>query len=179
MEEWKDLARAGPVLATQTRALPQTQVLVVRTVSCDLERCLAGTRKQPDTVHPPCMTTLGWEVPLLCVLCFSTPLYTVAHGAKQDPDVPSLFPQHGRYRGSQGARECRERKQDSAVFPAPSPPLRPSVQRLLLFSSVGHSTRRLWKVSLKARGGGHDRIGAQYVQPERNRTRRKRAGSPE
>lgn len=43
VEGWEDLARDGPVLATQTRALPQPRVLDVRTTNCVLDRCLAGS----------------------------------------------------------------------------------------------------------------------------------------
>lgn len=46
------------------------------------------------------------------------------------------------------------------------------------FSCTGHSTRRFWKVSLKARSGGHHKIGTQYVQPAGNRTSREVGGRP-
>lgn len=125
----EELARDGPVLATQTRALPGSQVLDVRTTHCIPECCLVGSGALGSSpampTHRLCMTMLGWEVPLLQILHFFQSS-TVVHCTKQDPEVRSLFPPHKQYRGSQGACGCRERKQDSAVFPAPSPPLRPA-----------------------------------------------------
>lgn len=68
MEGWKDLASDGPVLATQTRALPQPQVLGVRTTSRVLELCLRGCEALGSSrtmLTPPRMAVLGWEAPLL------------------------------------------------------------------------------------------------------------------
>lgn len=85
-------------------------------------------------------------------------------------------------RGSGGARKpsctcgCRERKQGSAAFPAPSPPLCPAPPPPL--EHGGHRTRRFWKVSLKARGSRHGRIGAQQGRSVGNWTRRKSWGQP-
>lgn len=128
MEGWEDLARDGSVLATPTRASPQTQVLGVRTISCVLEVCLPGSGalgSSPTMPTHPARPCWGGK----CVFSrFSAFLLssTVSHRAKQDPNVRSPFPVRERYRGSQGACGCRERKQDSAIFPAPSPPLRPA-----------------------------------------------------
>lgn len=41
--------------------------------------------------HRPCMTMLGWEVPLLQILHFFQSS-TAVHCTKQDPEVCSLFP---------------------------------------------------------------------------------------
>lgn len=120
---WQEMARA----ATQTRALPLPQVPGLRTTSYVLELCLAGSgaREQPDSARPPCVASLGWEVPVLQAppLLLSS---AVVHSAKQGPDVRSLSPGPERHWGSQGACGCRERKPDSAAFPAPSPPPRPA-----------------------------------------------------
>lgn len=85
--------------------------------------------------------------------------------------------------GTGGAREqsrtCafRERKQDSTVFPVPSPPRHPSAQRRLLLQ---HGVIRPGASGkfLKARGHGHDRNGVQPVQPGGNRTQREAGGPP-
>ena len=91
--------------------------------------------------------------------------------------APSFHDPSGKGGAREQSRTCafRERKQDSAVFPAPSTPLRPAPPPV---PPRGHPTRRFWKVSLKARGGGHDRIGAQLVQSVGNRTQREAGGPP-
>lgn len=105
----------------------------------------------------------------------------MAYAAKQDPEVRSLLLRPERYRGSPGAvpnlcvlgKETGFRCLSRSL--AASPPLRPAPPP---FAAQGHSTRHFWKVSLKARGHGHDRNGAQPVQPGGNRTQREAGGPP-
>lgn len=113
---------------------------------------------------------------LLQILFYlSSPLwYTVQSGILRS--APSSHDPSSNGGAREPSRTCafRERKQDSAVFPAPLPPLRPAPPP---FPPLGHPTRRFWKVSLKARGGEHDRTGAQRVLSAGNRTQRQ-AGRP-
>lgn len=54
-------------------------------------------------------------------------------------------------------------KETGLLFPAPSPPLRPAPPPF--FPARGHSTRRFWKVSLKAGGGGTTELGLNMCSP--------------
>ncbi|XP_053521254.1 uncharacterized protein LOC128627448 [Artibeus jamaicensis] len=169
------LARDGPVLATQTRALPQPLILVVRTTSCDLERCLAGTREQSDNAHPPWGGKSLFSV-FAAFLLSSTLWHTVQSRILTSP------PSSHNTSGLGGARELvsvGKGNRTPLSFPLPLRLSAPRSSASSSFSSVGHQTRRLWKVSLKARGSGHDRIGAQCVPPARNRTQRKQKGTTE
>lgn len=55
---------------------------------------------------------------------------------------------------------------------------RPYSLRLLPFYSAGSLIRHFWKVSLKAKGFGHNRIGAQRVESAGNQTQGELCGQP-
>lgn len=142
-----------------------------------LPRGQRGAREPGRQCPRPLSVPAGLEVrPLQILFLPGSPLWCTVQSRILTSAPSSHDPS-----GTGGAREqsgtcgCRERKQDSSVFPASSPPLCPAPPP---FPAQGHWTRRFWKVSLKARGGGRDSIELNVCGSREGEPPGKWVGSP-
>lgn len=142
-----------------------------------LPRGQRGAREPGRQCPRPLRVLAGLEVPLLQTLFLpGSPLWcTVQSGILTSAPSSHDPSSTGGAREQSGTCGCRERKQDSSVFPASSPPLCPAPPP---FPAQGRWTRRFWKVSLKASGGGRVRIELSVCGSREREPPGKRVGSP-
>ncbi|XP_032324433.1 uncharacterized protein LOC116660032 [Camelus ferus] len=134
-EGWEDQIRDGSVPANHTRSLPGPPVLGCPNYLLRLERCLAGSGALGSKPHSALLSPApphdpaGIEVSFLEILRFilSFPLWFTVQ-SKTLRSVASSHDQNGTGGAMEQSWTCGhwKRQQDSAVFPAPSPPLCPA-----------------------------------------------------